>query len=328
MRPFRLPFAVVFLVLLSGPFPACRKQREGTGRGPFTVGTRELMVQGAPPLPATLWYPAANPDQAREEIIYQSATEGAGRAGQTGPIRGHALVGAPLEPSVKRYPLVLFAPDRSRGRMLYAELLEQWASHGFLVIAFGRGDWSAPDPIQFFWVLACAESLTASNPELASRIDTGRVALAGHGEGALAALAAAGQASRLDPRVKAVLALGPPDNGEELVKGAAVRVPSLILSGSRAEPLYRSLAADPKAQAILVDGGHDLFGIAADEVAVSMDIHPLETGTWDIHRAREVIHPLTSAFLQDLLQSDPAAHRALLPGALGRSDVLFTSTWK
>lgn len=330
MRSSRLLSAFLLLALLGGPLPGCRGRARCDRRGPFAVGTRELVIQGAPPLPATLWYPAANPGHAREEIIYQSATEGLGPAGQAGPIRGRALARAPLEPAAVACPLVIFAPDRSKGRMLYAGLLEWWASLGLAVLAFGAGDGSARDPIEVRRALALAEDLTAAGKEMAGRIDTGRTALAGHGEGAVAVLAAAGHAAGADPRVKAVVALDPPATAEAGVACALVTVPALLVAGSqaKAEPLYARLASDRKAALVLQGGGRDLYTIARDEVAVGMDLAPLQTGAWDIPRARGVLYPLTAAFLLDVLKEDPEARRALLPGSLGGKDIRYTSTWK
>ena len=329
MHPSWFP-AVLLLALLGGLLPACGERARHARRGPFAVGTRELVIHGAPSLPATLWYPAANPGRVREEIIYQSATEGLGPAGQAGPIRGHALAGAPLEPGAGVCPLVVFAPDRNKGRMLYAALLEHWASLGFIVLAFSAGDGSAPGPIQVRGALALAEALTVAGGGLAGRIDTGRIALAGHGEGATAALAAAGQADWTDPRVKAVLALDPPNEAEAVLGRRPVMVPVLLVSGSRAraDPLYAALASDRKAEAILEGGGRDLYTAARDEVAVGMDLAPLQTGAWDIPRARGVLYPLTTAFLLDVLKGDPEARRALLPASVGRQDVRYVSTWQ
>lgn len=330
MHLSRLLSTSLLLALLSGPLPGCREQARYDMRGPFAVGTREEVIQGGPPLPATLWYPAANPGHAREEIIYQSATEGLGPAGQAGPILGRALANAPLEPAAGACPLVIFAPDRSKGRMLYAGLLERWAALGLVVLASGAEDGSAPDPRQVRRAFALAEGLNAEDQELAGRIDTGRTVLAGHGEGAVAALAAAGQATGADPRVKAVLALDPPTEAEAGVARSPVTVPALLVSGSqaRAEPLYARLASDRKAALVLQGGGRDLYTITRDEVAVGMELAPLQTGAWDIPRARGVIYPLTATFLLDVLKEDPEAHHALLPGSFSRKGVRYTSTWK
>lgn len=329
MNPAWLP-ALPCLVLV-----ACRPDGSPYARrGPHAVGTLELAIAGDsrfPARPATLWYPAMNPGHAREETIYQGATEGIGPSGQAGPLKGRALAGAAMDASAGAPPLVVFSPERRKGRMLYAALLEHWASFGFAVLAFNAGPGPAEDAVLIHRILAFSDALDAGGA-IRGGIDRERVALAGHGQGATTALfAASAQGSAgADPRVKGVLALAPEDGGRKLAGLPPATVSVLLMDGSRsrARQLYEGLVSVRKAEATLVDGGGDLYGFSRDEVAACVDVAPLDTGPWDIRRARGVIHALTAAFLLDALEGDPEARKALRAESVSSKEVQYATTWK
>jgi hypothetical protein len=283
--------------------------RAGSGaayarRGPHAAGTREVLLRGGgqtPSLALTFWYPAVA--QGPAEVIYQGATEGIGPAGQSGPVRGRAQADAPLAPSAGRLPLVVFLPEKGKGRMLYAMLLEHWASHGLAVLACNPGRTPEESADRILRILAGVGTLP---------VDARHIVLAGHGEGARAALLAAG---RTTP--DGVLLLGP----ARPILPAGTGPPVLLVAGEGPWPETTLLALLPGA-------GPDLYGIAPGELATSMDMAPLDTGTWSLRRARGVIHPLTTAFLLATLRADPQARRALLPGGMDLPGVRYTTAWR
>jgi predicted dienelactone hydrolase len=174
--------------------------------GPHSVGTRELTLDGARPLSITAWYPALNPDGAPAGTTY--------RLGLLG-LPGAALAEAAPDLSAGPYPLVVFSHGWGLSRLLYTDLLEHLASHGFVVLAvehsgnsildalLGTEAMVAETPAQFalrpgdlLRVIEAAEYLGAPDGPLAGMIDPERVAVMGHSFGGYTALSVAG--ARLD----------------------------------------------------------------------------------------------------------------------------------
>jgi predicted dienelactone hydrolase len=174
--------------------------------GPHSVGTRELTLDGARPLSITAWYPALNPDAAPVEITYQLGLLG---------LPGAALAEAAPDLGAGPYPLVVFSHGWGLSRLLYTDLLEHVAGHGFVVLAvehsgnsildalLGTEGLIAETPAQFalrpgdlLRVVEAAEGFNAPDGPLAGIIDTERTAVMGHSFGGYTALSAAG--ARLD----------------------------------------------------------------------------------------------------------------------------------
>ena len=79
--------------------------------GPYAAGTRDFALEGGETeLTVTVWYPALNPDSAREEIVYHvydgfpRGTWGATAKDLT--IQGRAIQDAPPDQAHGSYPLV------------------------------------------------------------------------------------------------------------------------------------------------------------------------------------------------------------------------------
>ncbi|MGW7538356.1 alpha/beta hydrolase family protein [Amycolatopsis sp. NPDC054798] len=149
--------------------------------------------------------------------------------------RTHAVPDAPVAGEGGRFPVVLFSPGSSGVRTQNTALAEELASHGYVVAALdhlydsaavvladGRtittatvstGDRNEDDKLADGWTairaadlgfaLTRLEGLDRGGDPLTGRLDTGRVAAAGHSMGGAAAL----QAARRDHRINAVVDL-------------------------------------------------------------------------------------------------------------------------
>lgn len=106
-----------------------------TRRDPFapTSQDRALMVQ--------LWYPAVHADRYPTAPYMPTAAaryeDQASKlpAGTVESIRTHGHLGAPIAPARSSWPIVLFSPGSGMSRSLYTTLVEDIASHGYIVVA-------------------------------------------------------------------------------------------------------------------------------------------------------------------------------------------------
>ncbi len=230
MRSSRVLFVVVLSVLLISiglPMQAQGKSPEPVGlrpdapeyakHGPFWVGARESVIpdkDGKRPLPVTVWYPALNPDGKPEDITY-TYDNFATIEGFTQP--GHALKDAAPDMGKDPYPLVIVSHGVFSYRYAFAYLAEHLASHGFVVMAvdhtgntlayyadpklagsdfsgfaesFGNAFATRASDIQR--EIDYAPVLTGKGGVLDGAIDSTRIAVVGHSQGAYAALVSAG----------------------------------------------------------------------------------------------------------------------------------------
>jgi predicted dienelactone hydrolase len=174
--------------------------------GPFWVGYKPLAIgQGTDrPLAASLWYPARNPSSAKEEITYSMTLKMALEQTKAPVVAyGHALLDAAVDTSAAPYPLVIFSHGFGADAVWYTNLIEHYASHGFIVLAPEHveqwdpesGDiWKASidRPLDIKRALDYAEQITAPGGDMAGRIDMQHVAVVGHSYGGYTALAMAG----------------------------------------------------------------------------------------------------------------------------------------
>ena len=177
--------------------------------GPYWVGVTQDTIDAdlEHPIPITIWYPAQNPDGARESTTYQWIMKWAGMPEQDYPVKGAALRDAAPDARGAPYPLVVFSHGFAVSAATYAYLLEHLASYGFIVIAPEHSEtyfenWadSVPEnsrstlqrPRDLVRVLDYAETMTAVGGSMDGLFDPNQAAVVGHSAGADAALQLAG----------------------------------------------------------------------------------------------------------------------------------------
>ncbi|MBB6142810.1 hypothetical protein HNQ77_000748 [Silvibacterium bohemicum] len=227
---------------------------------------RELMVQ--------VWYPA-EPARARREV-YRRRRETTWKSSYQSVLRTQSLRNAPVSNAGAPYPLLIFNPAWTGQRTQSTFLMQELASHGFVVasidhtyysglVAFpdGRvldghmapalGDFthlSIEEGIeladQFVLILAedvsfVLDEMTVLNESPESdwrgKLDLSRVGVLGHSIGG----AAAAEAGRLDPRIHAALNLDGWTFGQVLRQG--LTKPWMVVYGKGVEVEPRDLAA-------------------------------------------------------------------------------------
>ena len=179
-------------------------------RGPFAVGLRQVTFidrsrtvpgshtttgrPGPRVLVTDVWYPA------------EGAPGGISNPGAA--------------PAGGRFPLVVFAPGFDRGPSSYAPLLAAWARAGYVVAApsfpltspgavGGLDEFdivNQPGDLRFL-IGRLSRASASARGAFAGLIDPGRIAVAGHSDGADAALAAADGSCCRDPRIGAVIVM-------------------------------------------------------------------------------------------------------------------------
>jgi predicted dienelactone hydrolase len=181
-----------------------------------------------------------------------------------------------------RFPGVVFSPGAGESRDSYAYLGRYLASHGYVVVTVNHaGSDSAAYKAQGWRMLAdptvalarprdlvfALDRLTAVDVDeqlLRDRVDPTRIAVAGHSLGSTTALALAGlvwhtpePTDLTDRRVRAVIAMSPQLEGTGARTGRLglsetswdpVRVPSLVVLGSRDVGLVGAARTDPSAR--------------------------------------------------------------------------------
>jgi len=222
-----------------------------------------------------------------------------GRAGEISPSRALTTeVWVPDAPG--RWPLVVFGPGFEVGPDPYQALLEAWAAHGYVVAAveFPLGDAAVAGPNldendivnQSADLRFVTDALVAPASPVAAQIDSLRVAVAGHSDGAENALEASieppppGQ-----PAYRAVIVM----SGQPLIGIATTPNPPILVIQGDADPInppsrgYQAWqnAASPKDLEVLHGAGH---------------LPPLEAGSQWL----PVVERVTIAFLDAYLARD------------------------
>jgi poly(3-hydroxybutyrate) depolymerase len=170
-----------------------------------------------------------------------------------------------------RRPLVVFASGFDVGPSAYAALLASWAAHGYVVAALefplsnpavaganlDEADLNnEPGDVRFV-----TDALVAAGSPMAGRVDPSRVAVAGHSDGAEAALAAGVTPAPVGkPRYRGVIAMSAQAVS---VVGATANPPLLVTQGDADTinpPSYGYAtwqhANSPKYLLVLHGGGH------------------------------------------------------------------------
>jgi dienelactone hydrolase len=211
-------------------------------------------------LPVTFYYPA-EPDANAQPAPYMTEAEGQGFTAVMGipPVLTSALQpnlfkDAPAAPTEGGYPVLLFMPGLGTPVHLYTALLEQVASHGYVVVVIDpvyslsisfypdgqyvtavpaggdvAGD-AASNPLIRSWVsdarfvLDWLEEVNVSDAQLAGLFDLSRVGMFGHSVGGAASL----QTAYDDPRITAAIDMDGRLFGE--VMNHALTTPFLIMN--------------------------------------------------------------------------------------------------
>ena len=173
-------------------------------RGSYSVGTRDLAIDGNTLLEVTLWYPALKGDNTEASITYPYKMKMGDPLGTVAVAKyaGKAIQDAPYDLSVGPFPLVVLSPGFSIGASSYAWLAEHLASYGFVVLAPEHQEHLDPEnelwrsaierPQDILAVFAYVDEQVKSAGLLEGLIDTDQVAVIGHSYGGYTSLAAAG----------------------------------------------------------------------------------------------------------------------------------------
>jgi dienelactone hydrolase len=201
-----------------------------------------------------------------------------------------ALDGPPVSGS-EHFPLIVFSHGNSGVRYQSFFLAEALASHGFVVVApdhtgntiFEPGaTFETRDrPLDVsFLITRMLEKSGDTGDRFYRRIDPSRIGVTGHSFGAFTALALAGGFTNvpIDPRVRAILPFATWSDLMDDVALAAIRVPTLILGGTRdtITPIvsqstrpFELIPAVPRYRVDLIDGGHNSFTNICDILDVA-----------------------------------------------------------
>ena len=161
-------------------------------RGPYAVGVRDFVIEGTKEysraITVSVWYPALNVAGKPEAITYHLGIPNSPTPDFT--VAGRALVDALPDLANTPYPLVVYSHGGWMFRQDAVYLLEQLASHGFVVMAavhednwstilenFYRSEISRPQDISR--EIDFAQELTAAGGALAGLVDTEHVAVSG-----------------------------------------------------------------------------------------------------------------------------------------------------
>jgi predicted dienelactone hydrolase len=161
--------------------------------------------------------------------------------------------------------LVIFSPGFSANAVWYSTLLEQVASHGFIVLSpeHIEQDWSESAqatidrPHDITQILDYAEALTKAEGALAGQIDMEHVAVVGHSFGGYTALASAGAQLDLATFNNRCAALAPDDPKSFLCMPMLGQEATIAARAGLASPpaaLWPSLG-DPRVTAIIPIAG-------------------------------------------------------------------------
>ncbi|MFD1470420.1 alpha/beta hydrolase family protein [Hymenobacter caeli] len=276
-------------------------------------------------------------------------------------------VSAPVTGSA--LPIILLSHGHGRSNNLsslngYGPLANYWAARGFVVIQPTHLDSTTlrldPDGPEgaLFWrsraedmrrLLDQLEAIEAAVPEIAGRLDRGRVAAVGHSLGGHTVAMLAGmrvidpkngeEVNLVEPRLKARVLIGAPGNGADTAafvtehypvlhntNFADMKLPALVVAGDKDQNPDFSARADwrtdayflspgPKSLLTIFGGEHILGGISGYDAAETTDENPERVA---------LVAQLTWAYLRTALYPEdtswPAASQALLAAAtpLGR----------
>jgi predicted dienelactone hydrolase len=265
----------------------------------------------------TLWYPARIEDDAKTGPYFPRAECLPG--GPKGFDRGvaatlvtHAFDDAPLATCGAPFPVLLFSPGAGATPFYYTTLLEELASHGYVVAAIdhcyeGRGqvfpdghafapdaEKRRPDPkspdierqtAEYYrrrvdlraadakFVLDQLHELNSSDPRFAGTLDLARVGAFGHSLGGVTAT----EMCAIDPRFKAAANLDGVASSRPLFlrdNGSAIRQPLLFL----AKPVREISAENRKSLGLSDERAAEIFGDMKRRITDALS--KVEGGAW------------------------------------------------
>lgn len=169
-------------------------------RGPYTVGTRELIIEDEDrPLELTIWYPATNPDNVPLAATYRY------RAFAT---EGRAIRDAAPDLANGPFPLVVFSHGSGGLRLQSLFYTEHLASYGFVVIAadhpgntvFDRGGGTVEEfvtifalrPLDILRQITFMETLNQTAGDFQGLLDMETIIMSGHSFGGYTTWAVSG----------------------------------------------------------------------------------------------------------------------------------------
>jgi predicted dienelactone hydrolase len=175
-------------------------------RGTLSVGHRVLTAPGG--VPVKTWYPALGSASVPEAISYPVDFKFPDwRQLSPAVVHGRARADAPIDGARGAFPLVIFSHGYALNPAWYSQLVEHYASRGFVVLApeHQENDWlqasaaSFDRPADVKRTLDLAETLGGPGGEWEGLIDLTNVAVVGHSYGGYTALAVAGGRFDLGP---------------------------------------------------------------------------------------------------------------------------------
>lgn len=142
-----------------------------------------------------------------------------------------------------------------------------------------------------------------------------------------------------DPRVTSVISMAGESFQFDQTGLSSITVPVMAITGSAdtasppawgATPTYELVSSKDKALVSLSGAEHMVFTTPCANLPWIED-HPAYglfcfDPVWDEHRSLDLINHLSTAFLLDTLNSEPAAHDALLPDAVQFPGIEYTTT--